>query len=162
MNGRNDNDFPIQITSEVLHKIREQTFSCLPEEACGVFLGNLSERGLRLDDYIAIPNTATDPKLYFSLDPVVWTALLFNEPRICGLYHSHPTSPPLPSIEDLKQLQSFGGLLKVYFIGSPQLSSPGDYQLRAYQIIPDQRRAPERNGQQWTLSQKDYVILRSV
>lgn len=162
-------DFAIQLTAEVIHKIREQTFTCLPEEACGVLLGTVSKKSLLLDDYIPVRNTAANPQHHFALDPVHWTSLLFNERRICGLFHSHPASPPVPSQADFNQLQSFGGLLKVYFIGSPQLSQPGDLLLYAYRIrkefSPPHRTSHPSQDQEskvWTLRQEDFTILHST
>ncbi|MGM1046934.1 MAG: Mov34/MPN/PAD-1 family protein [Bacillota bacterium] len=162
-------DFSIQLTAEVFHKISKQTFTCLPEEACGVLLGNLSERHLLMDDYIPIRNTAADPRHQFSLDPVQWTSLLLKKHRIYGLFHSHPSSLPVPSQDDLHQLQSFGGLFHVYFIGSPQNSQPGNLLLQAYLIVKDcsspqatSSSSQESNRWMWSLRQEDYTLLRST
>ncbi|UNK17065.1 M67 family metallopeptidase [Paenibacillus sp. N3/727] len=169
MSVHTHDEFSLQLTAEVLYKIREQTFTCLPEEACGVLLGTPSDKRLLIDDYIPVRNTAADPQHHFSLDPALWTSLLFSEQRICGLFHSHPTSLPLPSQEDFSQLHSFGSLLKVYLIGSPQLSQPDNFLLNAYRIVKDYSppQNPSRSSQEtkhwaWTLRQEDYTLLRST
>ncbi|MFC7680832.1 M67 family metallopeptidase [Paenibacillus sp. GCM10028914] len=162
MDINNSVEVPFRITSEVMDLVTEHTFTCLPEEACGIILGNTTEGTLQLDGYIPVPNRAADPLHHFSLDPEIWTSLLFTEPRICGLFHSHPTSPPAPSKEDLLQLQSFGGLLQVYFIGSPLRFDSKELSLRAYRIMRKPMIAtaskPHEALKPWILKAVDYTL----
>lgn len=157
---------PIQITREVIHSIGKHMTTCLPEEACGILLGSSSEYSLLLDDYIPVRNTASEPRHRFSLEPAAWTSLLLSEPRICGLFHSHPADPPVPSQDDIRQLQAFGSLFKVYFIGTPFMSNPGGILLHAYEIIqetiPLKLSEPYEMKNHWSLSQADYALLSTT
>lgn len=157
---------PLGITTKVLYSIRQHVFSCLPEEACGVLLGHTAEGILQIDEYIPVRNTAADPLHHFSLDPAAWTTLLLKEPRICGLFHSHPASLPVPSWEDIRQLQSFGNLLQMYFIGTPHLHGPDEFLLQAYQIMKEPTlhhpSGSDDGTKRWMLRPADYILLCST
>ncbi|WP_422657650.1 Mov34/MPN/PAD-1 family protein [Paenibacillus sp. EC2-1] len=169
MNIYNPAEGHIKMTTKVLDSIRQHTFACLPEEACGVLLGQTSKDNQIIDEYIPVRNTASDPRHHFSLDPVTWTSLVLKEPRICGLFHSHPASFPIPSWEDISQLQYFGSLLQIYFIGTPNLFVPDDFNLEAYQIMkePTLQSAWKSNRKvdetkRYMLRPLDYVISCST
>lgn len=124
----------------VQQHISDYTYDCLPQEACGVLIGHSSaaRRSVTVTQFIPIKNTAEFPLHSFHLDPVQWTRLVLTEKGIVGLFHSHPDTFPEPSGEDLLQLQSFGGMLQVYAIGSPAAPSTPDskpLQLHTYKII---------------------------
>lgn len=154
---------PIQITRKVIHSVGKHMITCLPEEACGILLGRCSQNILLLDDYIPVRNTASEPWHHFSLEPAAWTSLLLSEPRICGLFHSHPKGSPVPSQDDICQLQAFGSLFKVYFIGSPSTSNPDGILLHTYKIIQGPRPLglsdPSDKKNHWSLSKVDYSLL---
>lgn len=166
MDINNPVEGPLQITMKVLYSIRQHVFTCLPEEACGVFLGHTVNGIYQIDEYIPIRNTAADPIHHFSLDPAAWTSLLLKEPRICGLFHSHPASLPIPSWEDIRQLQSFGNLLQMYLIGSPNLHGPDEFLLEAYQIMKEPPlHRPSESGEgmkRWMLRPVDYILSCST
>lgn len=169
MNIYNPAEGYIKMTTKVLDSIRQHAFACLPEEACGVLLGQTSKDNQIIDEYIPVRNTASDPSHHFSLDSVTWTSLVLKEPRICGLFHSHPASPPVPSWEDISQLQYFGSLLQIYFIGTPNLYVPDEFNLEAYQIMkePTLHSAWKSNKEvdettRYMLRPLDYVISCST
>lgn len=90
----------------------------LPNEACGILLGKSYDNEIRLNEFIPVPNAAAEPLHHFELDPNTWIKHLLGTPDIIGLFHSHPTSYPVPSQADLDSLQHYGSLLKVFLIGS--------------------------------------------
>lgn len=169
MNIYNPAEEPIKMTTKVLDSIRQHAFACLPEEACGVLLGRTSNGNYIIEEYIPVRNTAPDPRHHFSLDPVTWTSLVLKEPRICGLFHSHPASLPVPSWEDISQLQYFGSLLQIYFIGSPNLYDPNDMNLEAYRIMKEpilysawKSNKEDDETKRYMLRPQEYIILCST
>jgi len=73
-----------------------------PEEACGILAGV----GGRVTQVFAIENMLHSPVAY-EMDPVQQVqAMLALEAAgwdICGIFHSHPAGPALPSATDLAQ-----------------------------------------------------------
>ncbi|VTR21631.1 Mov34/MPN/PAD-1 family [Actinobacillus pleuropneumoniae] len=118
----------------VIEHMSDHMHQRLPEEACGVLIGHADEarRSITVTQFIPVKNTADNPLHSFHLDPLQWTRLVLTEKGIVGLFHSHPHTTPEPSGEDLLQLQSFGGLLRVYAIASPVV--PGATGLNALQL----------------------------
>jgi proteasome lid subunit RPN8/RPN11 len=84
-----------------------QARSELPNECCGMLAGRLDAEGQigRVEKRYALVNAAASPREYLS-DPVSMFAA-YRDWRQHGLevlavYHSHPTSPPVPSRKDLE------------------------------------------------------------
>jgi proteasome lid subunit RPN8/RPN11 len=95
---------PDQIQELVNHALAEA-----PHEACGLIAGTLSP----VDNVgsahliLPLPNAASTPQTQYEAAP---DALLRAYQRIdaeklalIGVYHSHPTSPPIPSTDDIRQ-----------------------------------------------------------
>ncbi|KAA8784446.1 proteasome lid subunit RPN8/RPN11 [Paenibacillus sp. 4624] len=120
----------------------------LPQEACGVVLGESAAGGIRISRFQPIRNVAPDPLHHFSLDQSEWIQCLFSDVTIVGVFHTHPCSLPIPSQEDLQALPNFAGLIHTYLIGAPDLSvsAPEDFEspmlLNAYQIISNEEQEP--------------------
>ncbi|WP_440118669.1 M67 family metallopeptidase [Paenibacillus sp. QZ-Y1] len=135
------NNFYIPYTVE--QEISKHMFLSLPQEACGVVLGEAAAGGIRISRFQPIRNVAPDPLHHFSLEDAAWIRYVFNEQQLIGLFHSHPRTKPVPSTEDLRTLPNFAGLLQVYLIGSPDLTAESQPQmlLNGYQIqaVVDQR-----------------------
>lgn len=112
-------DQMISLSVQAFTDLKSHTLRCQPFEACGILTGPDCNH---LQQFIPVTNTAAQPRHHFTLDPAAWTSLLMKKAPMQALYHSHPSSPPLPSIEDLQQLQNFGGLFSSYLIGSPAAS----------------------------------------
>lgn len=98
-------------------------FLSLPQEACGVMLGETAAGGIRISRFQPIRNVAPDPLHHFTLDDAEWIRCVFSEPKLIGIFHSHPQTRPDPSLEDLRALPAFAGLLQMYLIGSPDLEN---------------------------------------
>ncbi|EOS56188.1 M67 family metallopeptidase [Paenibacillus barengoltzii] len=111
-----------------------------PEEACGLLFGSLNGRIGTIERYLPVANHSQIPLHAFELDPAIWVRSCFD-PRLIGVYHTHPTSPPQPSSEDLRQLPNFADRLQLYLIGGRMNPSndkppgePDGFMLHAYGI----------------------------
>ncbi|MFX3647424.1 MAG: Mov34/MPN/PAD-1 family protein [Paenibacillus sp.] len=111
------------IPSSVEQEMCEHMFLSLPQEACGVMLGETAAGGIRISRFQPIRNVAPDPLHHFALDGAEWIRCIFSEPTLIGIFHSHPQSKPVPSLEDMRALPAFAGLLQMYLIGSPDPTS---------------------------------------
>ncbi|MEK3707529.1 Mov34/MPN/PAD-1 family protein [Paenibacillus sp. FSL R7-0198] len=111
------------IPSSVEQEMSKHMFISLPQEACGVMLGETAAGGIRISRFQPIRNVAPDPLHHFTLDDAEWIRCVFSEPKLIGIFHSHPQTRPFPSLEDLQALPAFAGLLQMYLIGSPDLTS---------------------------------------
>ncbi|GAS80847.1 M67 family metallopeptidase [Paenibacillus amylolyticus] len=110
------------IPSSVEKEMSKHMFLSLPQEACGVLLGETAAGGIRISRFQPIRNVAPDPLHHFALDDAEWIRCVFSEPKLIGIFHSHPHTRPVPSVEDIQALPVFAGLLQMYLIGSPDLT----------------------------------------
>ncbi|AWB44166.1 hypothetical protein DCC85_07985 [Paenibacillus sp. CAA11] len=127
----------ILLGSSILNEMRDYALEQMPKEACGLLYGRRSSNRWMVEQFQQVNNIAAIPEHTFELDPAVWIPASFS-PRLIGIMHSHPTTVPIPSTIDKKQLQQFGGCFPLYFILScmnNDNSLPLD--LRAYTIIRD-------------------------
>ncbi|MFL0373441.1 M67 family metallopeptidase [Paenibacillus amylolyticus] len=111
------------LPSSVEQEMSKHMFLSLPQEACGVMLGETAAGGIRISRFQPIRNVAPDPLHHFTLDDAEWIRCVFYEPKLIGIFHSHPQTRPVPSLEDLQALPAFAGLLQMYLIGSPDQTS---------------------------------------
>ncbi|PYE52365.1 Mov34/MPN/PAD-1 family protein [Paenibacillus barcinonensis] len=124
----------------------------LPQEACGVVLGESAAGGIRISRFQPIRNVAPDPLHHFTLDQTEWIRCIFSGSTIVGIFHTHPHTTPTPSHEDLQALPDFGGMVQVYLIGSPNPDtqsscsnpneSPSRMLMNAYQIATSNHQQP--------------------
>lgn len=127
------------IADPVLHTtLWEDSLRRSPEEACGLLFGTVEEKKITIVRYLPVTNISKDPRRAFELEPAAWVSSSFN-PKLIGIYHSHPTAPPEPSSEDLRQLPLFAGKIVIYLIGSlMQGKKPpgeqGDFLIHAYAV----------------------------
>lgn len=74
-----------------------------PREACGIIAG----RGTRAQLIIPIPNMAAEPLHTYHMDErrlaETLAGLDSSGLELVGLYHSHPSSEPIPSPTDIQQ-----------------------------------------------------------
>lgn len=101
--------------------------ACLPEEACGILVG----QGSRAEKVIPVTNELHSP-VRFRMAPLEQLdALIWLEDRgldLLAIFHSHPTGPAMPSETDIAEF---------YYPGSAVIIlSPADpvWQLRAFRI----------------------------
>jgi len=91
----------IQINREISDQIVEHAMKELPNEACGYLAG---QDGIVVKVF-EMNNTDKSPE-HFSFDPSEQFSV-FREVRKLGLsiianYHSHPSTPSRPSVEDIR------------------------------------------------------------
>jgi proteasome lid subunit RPN8/RPN11 len=116
---------PRKITNQLLHLAQIS-----PDlEVCGL-IG--SKNGQPSSCY-PIKNTAEQPQQRFQLDPSqqisAMTKMRAQGEELFAIYHSHPTSPAIPSVTDLN-LASYPGAL--YLIIS--LNTKGILEMRGFKI----------------------------
>lgn len=90
----------VEVTSDVIARLREESLRAHPEECCGLLLGE----GMRVDRAIPAANVAAEPTRHFEIDPSVLLAAHRGArqggPQVLGYYHSHPVGHPVPSATD--------------------------------------------------------------
>jgi proteasome lid subunit RPN8/RPN11 len=92
----------IVISSEQLDAVVAHGRSCLPDEACGLLFG----RDGRVSRVRPVSNSEPSPVSYI-LDPRdQMTAMKEMEAEgleLVGIYHTHPESPAMPSLTDIRR-----------------------------------------------------------
>lgn len=87
-----------QITAMVRH-----TKNHLPHEACGVLIGTDDT----VEQVIPMQNVSPSPTTEYAFDPQQWLKVLkqidANQHELIAVFHSHPTSDPIPSSTDIQQ-----------------------------------------------------------
>lgn len=81
----------------------------LPFEACGGLFGPdksmLPENPVTITEWTPIANRSTDPAFSFQFDGKGWIDSLYsaesNRLKLLGIFHSHPTAPAKPSVDDI-------------------------------------------------------------
>jgi len=138
------------ISSSVEQEMSKHMYNSLPQEACGVVLGEAAAGGIRISRFQPIRNVAPNPLHHFSLDEAEWIRCIFNESQLIGIFHSHPQTNPVPSDQDLIALPAYAGLIQVYLIGTPDRTSGSEPQmhLNGYQIQANIVDDPSKENQQ--------------
>ena len=91
-----------QITRAALEQIVAHAREAQPAECCGLLLGS----GAIIAETVRTRNTSEDPNRFF-IDPQAHIEARRDARgrglEVVGFYHSHPHSPPEPSITDLRE-----------------------------------------------------------
>ncbi|BBH19325.1 hypothetical protein Back11_06700 [Paenibacillus baekrokdamisoli] len=107
----------------------------MPNEACGVLtcshsseMINQRQNGiLSVDQIYPISNTAEHANQNFRFDPNDWITILYriqkNRQSLVGIYHSHPSTNPLPSLADLEGMQ-YVPAVSYWIVSFPHLEQP--------------------------------------
>ncbi|WP_285889960.1 M67 family metallopeptidase [Paenibacillus macerans] len=128
------------LPADIRRQMLEHGRDCYPEEGCGLLFGTNADSAVKvITSYLPVANTSPAPLHRFELAPAEWVRSCFD-PALVGIFHTHPTSKPVPSPEDLKQLQHFAAQIRLYFIGSPAgdekpPGKPDGWSLNAYSIV---------------------------
>ena len=91
---------PGSLLAEVVAHARRD----LPNECCGLLAGRLSEGTGVVSARFAIGNDAASPTEYETNARdllAAFRAMRASGDELLAIYHSHPTSPPVPSKKDL-------------------------------------------------------------
>ncbi|MDD9265674.1 M67 family metallopeptidase [Paenibacillus sp. GCM10023248] len=121
----------VQFKKELYEHLLSHSLQMLPEEACGLLLGESEPRRhattLRAQRFAPLTNHAANPQRHFELNPAELLPYLMDRKHpVIGLFHSHPAAPAIPSQEDL---QTLWHSLPSYWILSLQQPHKPDLQL---------------------------------
>ena len=90
----------LSITREVRDEIIAHARGAAPRECCGILAGKSS----RITRIFKLTNVEADPDRYW-MDPKeqvrTFEEIDRSGLRLLGIYHSHPHSPPYPSVLDI-------------------------------------------------------------
>ncbi|HEY3487932.1 MAG TPA: M67 family metallopeptidase [Gammaproteobacteria bacterium] len=96
-------------------------------EICGVIGGN----DKKPQTVYPVANLATDPAHKFAMDPqeqiAAFKTMRAKGESLFAIYHSHPQSPPVPSIQDVENL-GYAEALQLII----SLNTKGVLEMRAY------------------------------
>lgn len=95
----------LKIEKSLLEAMFQQAAEELPNECCGILAGNKDGETISVTGIYPMENLDKSPE-HFSIDPKA----LFNLHRefktkgltMLGNYHSHPSTPSRPSVEDIR------------------------------------------------------------
>jgi [CysO sulfur-carrier protein]-S-L-cysteine hydrolase len=136
-------DMKLQIPGRLYEEMLAQAVSELPNECCGLLAG----RDGRVTHRYPLANALANPVRYESEPRAMFAA--FKDMRARGtellaIYHSHPTSDPVPSRTDLER--NFYGSAVVHLIvafkkGAPTVQAwhldEATYHPAAWGVIPE-------------------------
>lgn len=104
----------IDVTREALAAMHEAATNALPNEACGILLGE----GVRILAYRPAINVHPAPRTHFEIDP---QALIdaHRDARaggyqVLGYFHSHPSGPAQPSATDAAMAANDGSIWAIF------------------------------------------------
>jgi proteasome lid subunit RPN8/RPN11 len=90
----------IVLTREAFDRVLGEAAGALPDEACGILLG----QGTRIERAQPAHNVHPAPRTHFEIDPQALVdahrAARSGGPQVLGYYHSHPSGPAEPSDTD--------------------------------------------------------------
>lgn len=124
----------VHLTRKLYDEFVSYSTNSLPNEACGIILGEAypARDELHALSFVPLRNRAVSPLHHFVIDPIELLPYLTNTVHkhpLIGLFHSHPTAAPIPSAEDL---QTEWHTLPSYWILSLQHTANPD--LQVYQL----------------------------
>lgn len=105
----------MMIPARIYREIIDYCEAKLPEEACGALIGRTETADTgeitqcTVYGFVPLANAAAEDREHrFTLDPGEWIHTLFAAQRhhrqVVGLLHSHPSTPPIPSLADRSTL----------------------------------------------------------
>jgi proteasome lid subunit RPN8/RPN11 len=100
----------------ILQAMVEHAQAELPNECCGLLAGEHDGDVLRARVWYPLINEAASPVAYYSAPFFAVKDMRGSGYEIVAIYHSHPTSEPIPSDTDLKQ-NGYGSDVVNFIIG---------------------------------------------
>jgi proteasome lid subunit RPN8/RPN11 len=103
--------FRLRLPREIHEEMAAQAIAELPNECCGLLAGQIEEtpEGARIGRVVQrypLVNAAASPREFWSEPKSMFTAyrdMHWSGLEILAIYHSHPTSEPVPSKTDLER-----------------------------------------------------------
>ena len=134
----------LSITAEIREMMVQHAIDGLPNEACGLFAGEVSGDDLAVTEFYPMKNAAESVELYY-FDPKEHMEVEKRADEagrsIAGVMHSHTYTAAYPSptdVEDATNFDPFGSWH--YIIVTLQHETP---ELRSYRIIDSEIREEE-------------------
>ena len=109
--------YTVAIPPDVRAKMERHAGAGLPNEACGMLLGSMDGSAYHVCDAILTPNRMESPVRFAIPDGDVLRAYQTAEKRgvdVVGVYHSHPSSPAIPSETDAAYMELNPGAWVIY------------------------------------------------
>lgn len=98
--------FRLRIPRSIFAAMLAHARAELPAECCGLLAGTIADGVGRVTQHLALVNALTSPTAYES-DPrsmlAAHKAMRASGTEVLAVYHSHPTSDPVPSRRDREQ-----------------------------------------------------------
>jgi [CysO sulfur-carrier protein]-S-L-cysteine hydrolase len=93
--------YKLQIPRDIYEAMLQQAFDELPNECCGMLAGAIADDGIgRVSHRYALANDLGSPVAYQSHPFAALKAMREENIDLLAIYHSHPTSAPVPSRTD--------------------------------------------------------------
>ena len=115
----------LQVRTSVIKKMMDYGNSSPSREVCGVLLGTKISNTIWLcDEFVQVTNVSSMLRVHYIPDPNEFLNVLKRtthfsndaEKDLIGIFHTHPYSPPNPSIIDIMEASYLGA----YIIYSPK------------------------------------------
>jgi proteasome lid subunit RPN8/RPN11 len=118
--------FRVQLPRRTYLEMLAHVRAALPNEGCGLLAGAIEDSGGRASGRVLrhypLANDAASPKEYYSAPFAAFKDMRESALELLAIYHSHPTSEPVPSHTDLEC--NFYGFDVVHYIISLQGAEP--------------------------------------
>jgi proteasome lid subunit RPN8/RPN11 len=120
--------FHLQMPRRLYEEMVAQARAELPNECCGLLAGHLVDErpeGKRVGRVVRcypLINDAASPKEYYAVPSAAFRDIRETGLELLAIYHSHPTSDPVPSRTDLER--NYYGPEVVNFIISLKEAEP--------------------------------------
>ena len=122
--------YKLQIPREIYTAMTQHALEELPNECCGMLAGIISEDGIgRVSRRFPLANDLASPVAYRSYPFAAHKVMRAEQIDLLAIYHSHPTSAPVPSHIDCAQ--NFYGPDIIHLIISLSADGP---QVRAWRL----------------------------
>lgn len=109
--------YTVAIPPDVRAKMERHAGAGLPNEACGMLLGAIDGSAYDIYDVVLTPNRMESPVRFAIPDGDVLRAYQTAAERgmdVVGVYHSHPSSPAIPSGTDAAYMELNPGAWVIY------------------------------------------------
>ena len=121
---------PPPIVNQLLHLAQQSP----AEEICGLI--SRDRHGFKICYPVA--NTAADQKHFFALDPrgqiEAMRTMREHGEELAAIYHSHPDTPPYPSVTDIEQHQYPGVLYLIISLGNPSVLAMRGFDIHGHEV----------------------------
>ena len=119
----------VHLSRNIVNQLLQLVQKLPEEEICGLI--SRDQRGFK--KCYPVVNVADDKKHFFALDPKeqieAMRAMREHGEELAAIYHSHPDSPPQPSLTDIEQHEYPGVLYLIISLGTK-----GQPEMRGFHI----------------------------